>query len=103
MLCLAVIWYLQSFNECRLERAPQTTERNPFPDLWPQAGALTNTAQWSEGLTKPPWSSKQIGENLSFLEAFGYILCRKVFLNIFKAWKTHLKNKKMLKNKEIWN
>ena len=28
-------------------------------------------AQWSEGVTKSPWSSEQIEVNLSFLEAFG--------------------------------
>ena len=46
---------------------------------------LAHIAQWSEGVTKPPWSSEQIEVNLSFLEAFGYILSRKVFLYIFNA------------------
>ena len=32
------------------------------------------------------WSSEQIEVNLSFLEAFGYILSRKGVLNNFKAW-----------------
>ena len=32
------------------------------------------SAQWSEGVTKPFWSSEQIEVNLSFLEALGYIL-----------------------------
>ena len=35
--------------------------------------SICSDAQWSEGVTKPPWSSEQI-EVLSFLEAFGYIL-----------------------------
>ena len=42
-------------------------------------------AQWSEGVTKLPWSSEQIEVNLSFLDAFGCILNRKVFSNLFKA------------------
>ena len=50
---------------------------------WP---VPVHTAQWSEGVTKPPWSSKQIEVNLSFLEAFGYILNRKVLLDIFEVW-----------------
>jgi len=37
------------------------------------------------GGDKSPWSSEQIEVNLSFLEAFGYILSRKLFLNILKA------------------
>ena len=48
----------------------------------------SSTAQWSEGVTKPPWSFEQIEVNLSFMEAFGYILSRKVYSNIFKAWIT---------------
>ena len=39
----------------------------------------TAAAQWSEGVTKPPWSSEQIEVNLNFLEGFGYILRRKIF------------------------
>ena len=35
---------------------------------------ITYIAQWSEGVTKPPWSSEQIEVNLSFMEAFRYIL-----------------------------
>ena len=44
-----------------------------------------HSAQWSEGVTKPPWSSEQIGVNFNFFEAFGRILSRKVFFNILKA------------------
>ena len=40
------------------------------------------------GGEKNPWSSEQIEVNLSFLEAFGYILSRKVFLYTFKEWIT---------------
>ena len=43
------------------------------------------TLHSSEGVTKPPWSSEQIEVNLNFLEVFGYILSRNVFLNNFKA------------------
>ena len=67
---------------------------------WP---VPVHTAQWSEGVTK---QSKQIEVNLSFLEAFGYILNRKVFLNIFKEWssyKTPKKSSKIWKFKEIWH
>ena len=46
---------------------------------------FSTTAQWSEGVTKPPWSFEQIEVNLSILEAFGYILSRKLFSYIFKA------------------
>ena len=61
------------------------------------------SAQWSEGVTKPQWSSEQIEVNLSFLETFVYILSRKVFSNIFQTPKISFKSKKkMLKNKEIW-
>ena len=42
--------------------------------------SLCPIAQWSERVTKPPWSSKQIEVNLTFLEASGYILSEKVFL-----------------------
>ena len=40
----------------------------------------TDSAQWSEGVTKPPWTSEQIEVNFSILEAFGYILFLKTFL-----------------------
>ena len=47
---------------------------------------LFRSAQWSEEVTKPSWSSAEQNEvHLSFLEAFGYILSKKVFLNIFKS------------------
>ena len=52
------------------------------------------TAQWSDGVTKPTWSSDKIEVNLSFLEAFGYILNRKVFLNIFKVFQISFKSPK---------
>ena len=34
-------------------------------------------AQWSKGVTKPPWSSEQIEVNMTFLETFWNILRRK--------------------------
>ena len=46
---------------------------------------------------KPPWLSEQIEVNLSFLEAFGYVLSRKVFLNNFKARITSLNQLQMPK------
>ena len=53
--------------------------------LCPKIVLIKHIAQWSEELTKPPWSSEQIEVILSFWEAFGYILSRKGFINIFKA------------------
>ena len=65
------------------------------------------TEAWSEWVTKPPCSSEQIEVNLSFLEAFGYILSRKVFLKFFKAWITPLnqlqKSKKCSKIRKFGN
>ena len=57
---------------------------------WKGRGNYFHSAQCSEGVTKPPWLSKQIEVNLSFLEAFGNILSRKLFLNILKVWITPL-------------
>ena len=51
-------------------------------DLWVKGYLEKGLAQWSEGVTKPPWSSEQIEVNLSLLKAFGYIFSQKVFLNI---------------------
>ena len=48
-------------------------------------GCVIFSAKWSKGVTKPPWSSEQIEVNLILLEAFGYILRKKVFLYNFKA------------------
>ena len=45
----------------------------------------SGSAQWSKGVTKRPWSSEQIEVNLTFLEASGYILSKKVFLYNFIA------------------
>ena len=94
---LLCIWYevkvqnLTKQSKAMFLRAPLHTKiliLGDFKHFWERSFFDHCTAQWSEGVTKPPWSSEQIEANLSFLEASGYILNRKVFFNILNAWIT---------------
>ena len=62
-----------------------------------------SSAQWSEGVTKPSWSSEQIEVNLSFFGSFWVYFEQEIVFKYFQGMNKPLKSaskvKKMLKSR----